>query len=199
MLRKSFIIISIMLLALSGCGGGDKKQPGAQPPAAGAPAGTPGTSGQPGAYGQTATPATCPTKRERKFVKTRFLTNAGLAAGTFRRYIYRPFKDGAFNSGAPKRKRSIAKAAAAAIFSFDQLRRARANAQADPTLCKVLLGPIDKLSASMKDLHGKFKGGQADPAEIGSVETGIDGFHKEAAGAGAGFQDKNPPASAVGG
>jgi hypothetical protein len=198
MLRKSFIIISIMLLALSGCGGGTKSRPEAQPPAAGAPAATPGASG-PGAYGQPAQPAACPTKRERHFVKTRFLTNAGLAAGTFRRYIYRPFKEGAFNSGAPKRKRTIVKAAAAALFAGDQLRRARANAQADPTLCKVLIGPIDKLSASMNDLHGKFKGGQPDPAAIGSTENGIAGFHKDAAGAGAGFQDKNPPASAVGG
>ncbi|MEV5712074.1 hypothetical protein [Actinoallomurus sp. NPDC052274] len=185
-----------MLLALSGCGGGTKSRPEAQPPAAGAPAATPGAAG---AQEQTATPAACPTKRERHFVKTRFLANAGLAAGTFRRYIYRPFREGAFNSGAPKRKRSIVKAAAAAIFAFDQLRRARANAQADPALCKTLIGPIDKLSASMKDLHGKFKGGQADPTAIGSAESGIAGFHKDAAGAGAGFQDKAPPASAVGG
>ncbi|MCO5998479.1 hypothetical protein [Actinoallomurus rhizosphaericola] len=186
-----------MLLALSGCGGGTKNKPEAQPPAAGAPA-APGATGQ-GAYGQTATPAACPTKRERHFVKTRFLTNAGLAAGTFRRYIYKPFRAGAFNSGAPKRKRSIIKAGAAAVFAFDQLRRARANAQADPTLCKVLIGPIDKLSASMKDLSGKLKGGTVDPTEITSVAGGVDGFHKDAASAGAGFQDKNPPASAVGG
>ncbi|MCO6010111.1 hypothetical protein NE236_34605 [Actinoallomurus purpureus] len=188
-----------MLLALSGCGGGTKSRPAVQAPANGAPTGAPGVSGAPGAYGQTATPAACPAKATRKFAKTRFITNAGLAAGTFKRYIYTPYKNGAFKGGAPKRKRAIVKAAAAAVFAFDQLRRAKTNAQSDPTLCKVLIGPIDKLSASMKDLAGKLKGGQADPAEIGSVAGGIEGFRKDAGGAGAGFQDKAPPASAVGG
>lgn len=197
MLRNSFVIISVMLLVLSGCGDGTKNRPEARPPAAGAPA-APGASA-PGGYGQTATPAACPTTRQRHFAKTRFLTNAGLAAGTFRRYIYKPYRAGAFNSGAPKRKRTIVKAAAAAIFAFDQLRRAKANAQADPTLCKVLIGPIDKLTASMKDLHGKLKGGNVDSGLIGSVAGGVDGFHKDAASAGAGFKDKEPPASTVGG
>lgn len=196
MLRKSFIIISIMLLPLAGCGGGTKNRQEAQPPAAAAPN---TTTTAPGAYGQTATPATCPTKSTRKFAKTRFITNAGLAAGTFKRYIYTPFKSGAFSAGAPKRKRSIVKAGVAAVFAFDQLRRAKTNAQADPTLCKVLIGPIDKLSASMHDLAGKLKGGTADPGEIDGVGGGIEAFRKDAGGAGAGFQDKTPPASAVGG
>jgi hypothetical protein len=198
MLRKSFVIISIMLLALSGCGG-DKSRPESQAPAAGAPSGNPGGSAGPDAYGQTPTPAACPTKATRRFAKTRFVTNAGLAAGAFKRYIYTPYRDGAFKNGAPKRKRSIVKAAAAGLFAFDQLRRARTNAQADPTLCKVLIGPIDKLSASMKDLAGKLKGGAVDPTGIGSIASGIEGFRKDAGSAGAGFQDKTPPASAVGG
>ncbi|WP_345433852.1 hypothetical protein [Actinoallomurus vinaceus] len=185
-----------MLLPLAGCGGGTKSRQEPQAPAAGAPQ---ATAGAQGASGQTASPAACPTKATRKFAKTRFITNAGLAAGTFKRYIYTPFKSGAFQAGAPKRKRSIAKAAVAAVFAFDQLRRAKTNAQADPTLCKVLISPIDKLSSSMKDLAGKLKGGNADPTEIGGVFDGIEGFRKDAGGAGAGFQDKTPPASAVGG
>ncbi|WP_433179242.1 hypothetical protein [Actinoallomurus sp. CA-150999] len=185
-----------MLLPLAGCGGGTKSRQEAQPPAAAAPN---TTTTAPGANEQNAAPAACPTKSTRKFAKTRFITNAGLAAGTFKRYIYTPLRSGAFSAGAPKRKRSIAKAALAAVFAFDQLRRAKTNAQSDPTLCKVLIGPIDKLSASMHDLAGKLKGGNADPTEIGSVGDGIEGFRRDAGSAGAGFQDKTPPASAVGG
>ncbi|WP_460357230.1 hypothetical protein [Actinoallomurus acanthiterrae] len=185
-----------MLLPLTGCGGGTKSRQEAQPPAAASPN---TTTTAPGANEQSAAPAACPTKATRKFAKTRFITSAGLAAGTFKRYIYTPFKTGAFQAGAPKRKRSIAKAGIAAVFAFDQLRRAKANAQADPTLCKVLIGPIDKLSSSMHDLAGKLKGGTADPGEIDGVGSGIEGLRKDAGGAGAGFQDKTPPASAVGG
>jgi hypothetical protein len=198
MLRRPVVAVSVMLLVLSACGGTSPEtmgRPAARASALGAPAAA-------GAYAEPATPVTpvaCPTKATRKFAKTRFITNAGLAAGAFKRYIYTPYKNGAFQSGAPKRKRAIVKAAAAGVFAFDQLRRAKNNAQADPTLCKVLIGPIDKLSASMKDLAGKLKGGTADAAEIGGIAGGIEGFRKDAGSAGAGFQDKTPPASAVGG
>lgn len=198
MLRKSFVIISITLLALSGCGSKHKDQE-AHAPVVGVPGGQPSAPGAPGAPGQTSTPAACPTKATRHFAKTRFVTNAGLAAGTFKRYILTPYKSGAFKSGAPKQKRSIVKAAAAALFVLDQLRRAKTNAQADPTLCKILISPIDRLSTAVGDLANKFKRGQVDPAEIGAVSGGIEGFRRDASSAGAGFQDKTPPPSVVGG
>jgi hypothetical protein len=192
MLRKTLIIIPIVLLALSGCSSksNDASGTGAQAPAVGAPAAPPA----PGA-----TPAACPTAATRKFAKTRFITNAGLAAGAFKRYIYTPYKQGEFKSGAPKHKRTIVKAAAAGVFALDQLRRARANIKADPTLCKTLSAPVAALSATMSGLVAKMKKGNVDPTDLATTSGGIEGFRRTAGGAGAGFKDKDVPAGSIGG
>jgi hypothetical protein len=194
MLRKTFIIIPIVLLALTGCSTRSKETAGTVPqsPAVGAPSA--GAAGQ-----DTATPAACPTKATRKLAKTRFVSNAGLAAGAFKRYIYAPYQKGSFKSGAPKQKRSIVKAAAAGLFVLDQLRRAKANAQADPTLCKALVTPLTTLSSSMSGLVGKLKQGQVDPTDIATTSGGVEGFRRVAGGAGAGFKDKDVPSNMIGG
>lgn len=192
------VAVSVMLLALSACGGRSPEtvgRPAARASALGAPA-------APGAYAEPAAPATpvaCPTKATRKFAKTRFVANAGLAAGAFKRYIYTPYKNNAFKANAPHRKKAIVKAAAAGIFALDQLRRAKNNAMADPTLCKALIGPISKLSALARAQVDKLKKGQVDPTGIGALSGGIEGFRKDAGDAGAGFKDRTPPAGAVGG
>jgi hypothetical protein len=186
MLRKSFVIMSIasiVPLTLCSCGGSSTE---AAPPASILSA-------------QTATPTACPTKATRKFAKTRFVVNAGLAAGAFKRYIYTPYRNNAFKKGATGQKKAIAKAAVAGVFVADQLRRAKNNIMADPLLCKTLAGPVTTLSAMAKSLVGKLKKGQADPTDIGSFSSGVEGFRKTAGSAGAGFKDRTPPAGAVGG
>jgi hypothetical protein len=192
MLRKTFIIIPIILLALSGCSSKPKDATGAgaQAPAVGAQT-TPATPG--------ATPGACPTAATRKFAKTRFITNAGLAAGAFKRYIYGPYKRGEFKSGAPKHKRAVVKAAAAGVFALDQLRRARINIKADPTLCRMLSAPIAGLSATMAGLVAKLKKGDVDPTDIANTSGGVEGFRRSAGSAGAGFKDKEVPAGSIGG
>lgn len=198
MLRTYSIVISVMMLTLTACGSHSTQtmRPGANGAAV---ATTSAAAAPPGAYGDMATPAACPTKATRKFVKSRFVANAGLAAGAFKRYIYTPYKSGAFKQGAQGRKRGIAKAAAAAVFVLDQLRRARNNVQADPTLCRALTGPIGKLSALAGAMAVKLKRGEADPTQIGAFDGGIEGFRKDAGNAGAGFQDRTPPAGSIGG
>ncbi|MGH3391477.1 MAG: hypothetical protein ACRDOO_21620 [Actinomadura sp.] len=193
MLRKSFVIMFIVPLALCSCGGRatETLRPGARPSTVGA--------APPGAYAESTTPAACPTKATRKFAKTRFVANAGLAAGAFKRYIYTPYRNNAFKSGAPDQKKAIIKAGLAGAFALDQLRRAKNNVMADPTLCKVLAGPVTKLSALTKSMVDKLKKGQIDPSDIGSVSGGIEGFRKTAGGAGAGFKDRTPPAGVIGG
>jgi hypothetical protein len=194
MLRKTFVIIPIILLALSGCSSKSKDtaDTGAQGPAVGAPSAAPTTPG-------TATPGACPTAPTRKFAKTRFITNAGLAAGAFKRYIYTPYKKGEFKSGGPHHKRAIVKAAAAGLFILDQLRRAKANVQADPTLCRTLSAPIAGLSAVISGLVAKLKKGQVDPTDIATASGGLEGFRRTASSAGAGFKDKDVPANMIGG
>jgi hypothetical protein len=194
MLRKTFVIIPIILLALSGCSSKSKDAAvtGAAPTvgAPSAPATTPADS---------ATPEACPTAQTRKFAKTRFITNAGLAAGAFKRYIYEPYRKGTFKSGAKGQKRSIVKAAAAGLFVLDQLRRARANIHADPTLCKTLSAPMQRLTSAMKGLVDKFKHGQVDPSAIGVASGALEQTRGSAGSVGAGFKDKDVPSNMIGG
>jgi hypothetical protein len=195
MLRKTFVIIPIILLTLAGCSNTKDKeatQTGAVP-SAGAPAAqgaTPTT---------TATPQACPTAQTRKFAKTRFIANAGLAAGAFKRYIYDPYRKGSFKSGAHGQKRAIVKAAAAGLFSLDQLRRARANVHADPTLCRALSAPLQNLTALLKTSVDKLKRGEVDPASIGAASGALEQTRGAAGSAGAGFKDKNVPSNMIGG
>jgi hypothetical protein len=196
MLRKTFVIIPIILLALAGCSSKSKDAgvTGAATTAgapAAAPAATPTDTG--------ATPQACPTAQTRKFAKTRFITNAGLAAGAFKRYIYDPYRRGDFKGGSEKHKRTIVKAAAAGLFTLDQLRRARANVQADPTLCKALSAPMQKLGVAMKSMVDKLKKGDVDPTSIGAASGALEQTRGAAGSAGAGFKDKNVPSNMIGG
>lgn len=195
MLRKTFIIIPIVLLALSGCSSKSKDAAvtgaasGAAAPAA--PATTPPDTA--------ATPTACPTGPTRKLAKTRFVANAGLAAGAFKRYIYDPYRKGSFKNGAAGRKRAIVKAAAAGLFTLDQLRRAKANVQADPTLCKALSAPMQRLSEVMRSMVDRLKKGQVDPTSIGAASGALEQTRGAAGGAGAAFKDKNVPSNMIGG
>ncbi|GLY78561.1 hypothetical protein [Actinoallomurus iriomotensis] len=194
MLRKTFVIIPIILLALAGCSNTKAKETAqGAAPSVGAPA-APGN-----APTATATPTACPTGKTRKLAKTRFIANAGLAAGAFKRYIYDPYRSGAFKSDAKGHKRAIVKAAAAGLFVLDQLRRAKANVQADPMLCRTLSAPLQNLSNVMKSAVDKLRGGNADPSAIGAASGALEQTRSTAGSAGAGFKDKNVPSNMIGG
>ena len=194
MLRKTFIIIPIILLALYGC---SSKSKDATVTGAGPTVGAPTAPAAPPA--DTATPQACPTAQTRKLAKTRFITNAGLAAGAFKRYIYSPYRKGSFKSGAQGQKRAIVKAAAAGLFTLDQLRRAKANVQADPGLCKVLSAPMTRLSTTMKGMVDRLRRGEVDPTSIGAASGALEATRGSASSAGAGFKDKNVPSNMIGG
>jgi hypothetical protein len=194
MLRKTFVIIPIILLALSGC---SSKSKDAAVTGAAPTVGAPAAPAAPPT--DTATPQACPTKATRKFAKTRFITNAGLAAGAFKRYIYEPYRKGTFKSGAPGHKRALVKAAAAGLFVLDQLRRAKTNVQADPTLCKTLSSPLAHLGALVTALTAKFKHGQVDPSAIDATSGALEQTRGTAGSAGAGFKDKEVPSNMIGG
>src|SRR5437879_4112962 len=54
------------------------------------------------------------------FAKTKFVFHAGLAFGAFHRYIYKPFRNGAF--GRPfSHKLALIKAAVASLFVYHEL------------------------------------------------------------------------------
>lgn len=191
MLRKILVIVPITLLALAGCtSSNDAPVSGSEQagPTIGAPAPSPTSP----------TPAACPTAQTRKLAKTRFIANAGLAAGAFKRYVYDPHKAGKFKSEAPGRKAALVKAAAAGLFIADQLRRARANVQADPTLCRSLREPLDRLSTLVSGLGDKLKRGNVDVTDIAAVSGGLEGFRRTAGSAGAGFTNKNVTPNMIG-
>jgi hypothetical protein len=194
MLRKTFVIIPIILLALSGC---SSKSKDAAVTGAAPTVGAPAAPAAPPT--DTATPQACPTAQTRKFAKTRFITNAGLAGGAFKRYIYGPYRTGTFKSGAKGQKRAIVKAGAAGLFVLDQLRRAKANVQADPTLCKTLSAPLQHLSTTMKGLTDRLKRGEIDPTTIGAASGALEQTRSSAGSAGAGFKDKDVPSNMIGG
>jgi hypothetical protein len=191
MLRKTIAVVPTILLALAGCTTSNDRPVTSEQggPTIGAPAAP--------SAGAT-TPAACPSAPARAYAKTRFAANAGLAAGAFKRYIYTSHKEGRFKAGTPGHKTAVVKAAAAGLFATDQLHRARANAQADPALCRALGGPLDKLTATVSGLAGKLKRGQVDANDIAAVSGGLDGFRRTAGSAGAGFKAKDVPAGMIG-
>lgn len=187
MRRTTFLVIPVMLLALAGCGGSKDATKTAS-----------GASASPGVVATTSTgatatanPADCPTSNTRKLAKTRFVANAAIAAGAFKRYLYKPYQAGTFKSGASGRKKAIVKAGVASVVIVDQLRRAKNNVEANPTLCKVLKAPLTKLTATMSALVNKAKQGELDPSELTSAQGALEQFRKDATSAGAGFKDKN--------
>jgi hypothetical protein len=188
MLRKMIVVFPIILLALTGC----TKSNDAPVTEQGGP-----TIGAPAPSTSPTTSVACPSVPARRLAKTRFVANAGLAAGAFKRYIYDAHKQGRFKAGAPGRKAAIVKAAAAGLFVTDQLRRAKTNAQADPALCRVLREPLDRLTTAVSGMADNLKRGEVDITDIAAVSGGLEGFRRTAGSAGAGFRDKDVPPSMI--
>lgn len=94
----------------------------------------------------------CPTTNSKSFAKTRFVTDLGLTAGTFHRYIYKPYQAGEFAKGqVMHHKMDAVQAGAAAALDVKLLKNATENAKANPTLCNHVAQPLS-------DAMGKLKG-----------------------------------------
>jgi hypothetical protein len=126
------------------------------------------------------------------FAKTKFLLHAGLAFGAFHRYLYKPFKAGAF--GHPlQHKLALLKAAAAAAFVVHEVRKASEDAQASALLRK-LFSPLQALAATVTGLAAGLKGGHADAATLGSANGAIESIKSSAASSGAPVTERAPAA-----
>lgn len=121
-----------------------------------------GSSGSASSSSATPEKVTCPQGHTTKhFAKTRFVTDVGLIAGSFHHWIWKPYKQGTFKSGAHGRFKAILKAGATALFIHHMAGNALDNAKASPTLCKLVAQPLANLKAklsSLKDdvLHGNL-------------------------------------------
>ena len=133
---------------------------------------------------------TCPTGGNTvKFAKTKFVADAALAGGAFKRYIYTPAKDGKLKKGASGRVLALVKAAAAGAFVINRLKAAETAAQGNPTLCKVFVAPAAKFTAALTGLVGKAKSGGIDPSDVDGASSALTDLHSAASSGGAGFTD----------
>ncbi|MER7196455.1 MULTISPECIES: hypothetical protein [unclassified Streptomyces] len=138
-----------------------------------------------------AEPTASSSAEKQKFAKTRFVANAGLAAGATYQWIVKPYRKGKFKKGAHGRKLALVKAGVAGAFAYNRLKAAVKNAKGDPLLSKAvapLTAGIDKL----KDLPSKLRKG--DGAAVNSFDDVINSVKDAGKSAGAEVKDKVPSA-----
>lgn len=126
-----------------------------------------------------------------KLAKTKFVLNTGLAIGAFHRYIYKPFKAKGFAKGAPKRKRTIAKAAVAGLFVYNRLKAARDDALSSDKLRPLAL-KLTGLTTKLKDLASKLKSGSFNPAAILGANGALGALTGQSKGLGATIKEHVP-------
>ncbi|MFD4140385.1 hypothetical protein [Streptomyces sp. NPDC058572] len=133
-----------------------------------------------------------------KFAKTRFVANAGLAAGATYQWIVKPYREGKFKKGAEGRTFALVKAGLAGTFAYNRLKAATANAKADPLLSKAV-APLTAGIESLKELGTKLRSGQAGAADVGAFESVINSVKEAGESAGATVTDRIPTTSQLGG
>lgn len=143
------LVALVPLAAATGCGGKDKVVTTTN------------------AQGQVST-RTVPSVR---FAKLKFVLHAGLAYGAFHRYVYKPYRTGAFKSGANGRTKALVKAGAAALFAANELRLARRAALSDDRL-RAIGDKIAGLAPKLNPLASGLKSGQG-LAAIAGVGGGL--------------------------
>ena len=160
MKRLYALVLGLMILfsAATACGSSSKLTHAAAPVSQAAP-------GPQVAY---SSPGTCAGAGTRKIPKTRLLADLGLTYGAFHRYLYKPYKAGAFHHGAHGRTKALVKAGLASAAIVKLLSNASKNAAADPTLCKFVPN-IDHTKASLGNLTNKVKGGTVTPRDVDST------------------------------
>ncbi|KOU31154.1 hypothetical protein ADK53_26110 [Streptomyces sp. WM6373] len=145
-----------------------------------------------------ATPSPSTSAEKQKFAKTRFVANAGLAAGATYQWIVKPYRAGKFKKGAKGRTFALIKAGLAGAFAYNRLKAAADNAKGDPLLSKAM-APLTAGIESLKGLGTKLRKGQAGDADISSFDDVISSVKEAGKSAGATVTDKVPSASQLGG
>lgn len=145
-----------------------------------------------------ASPSATSSAEAQKFAKTRFVANAGLAAGATYQWIVKPYRAGTFKKGADGRKFALVKAGLAGGFAYSRLKAAVANAKGDPLLSKAV-APLTAGIESLKGLGGKLRKGEAGAGDIGAFESVINNIKDAGKSAGAEVKDKVPTTAQLGG
>lgn len=115
-----------------------------------------------------------PTRKHRTVAvgaaRTRFVARAGVAFGTFHRYVYAPLKAG--NLKGAKRRVALAKARAAVVSLSREVSKAKLAAGGSPALRK-LFAPLAGLQASAGTLARSLGHGRTDRLDMESVNKAI--------------------------
>ncbi|MEV8312719.1 hypothetical protein AB0Q95_00995 [Streptomyces sp. NPDC059900] len=156
-------------------------------------AGTTACSGNDDADAAPSSPSPSSSAQKQKFAKTRFVANAGIAAGATYQWIVKPFKAGKFKKGADGRKFALIKAGLAGTLAYNRLKAATKNAKGDPTLSKAV-APLTAGIDSLKDLPKKLRKGDSTDSVVNSFDDIINKVKDAGKGAGAEVKDKVPSA-----
>jgi len=124
------------------------------------------------------------------FDKVRFATDLGVAFFAFHHWVYTPYQQQAFASGAPHRTKALVKGGAALLFTLNRLKAANkiVHNTNDPALMK-LGGMLDGLTSSFSSVGQRMKGGQFNPADVNSINSSVDGLTSSAASSGIKVKD----------
>ncbi|MGW7453788.1 hypothetical protein [Streptomyces sp. NPDC054787] len=144
------------------------------------------------------TPSPSTSAERQKFAKTRFVANAGLAAGATYQWIVKPYREGKFKKGTKGRTFALIKAGLAGAFAYNRLKAAANNAKGDPLLSKAM-GPLTAGIESLKGLGSKLRKGEAGDADISNFDNVIKGVKEAGRNSGAEVVDKVPSASELAG
>ncbi|MET9374835.1 hypothetical protein ACFYV5_32670 [Streptomyces sp. NPDC003035] len=156
-----------------------------------------GGDDEPSASGS-ATPTSTASFEQQRLAKTRFVANAGLAAGATYQWIVKPYREGKFKKGADGRTFALVKAGLAGTFAYNRLKAAVNNAKGDALLSKAV-APLTAGIDSLKDLGTKLRKGEASEADVGAFEDVIKNVKDAGKSAGAEVTDKVPSTSQLGG
>ncbi|MFF0478583.1 hypothetical protein [Streptomyces sp. NPDC004284] len=148
--------------------------------------------------GSAATPSASASFEQQKLAKTRFVANAGLAAGATYQWIVKPYRAGKFQKGADGRTFALVKAGLAGAFTYNRLKAALNNAKGDPLLSKAV-APLAAGIESLKDLGTKLRKGEVGAADVGAFESVINSVKDAGKSAGAEVVDQVPSTSQLGG
>ncbi|OCC09885.1 hypothetical protein [Streptomyces sp. PTY087I2] len=131
---------------------------------------------------------------KQRLAKTRFVANAGLAAGATYQWIVKPYRAGTFKKGAEGRRLALVKAGLAGGFAYNRLKAAAENAKGDPLLSKAV-APLTAGIESLKGLGTKLRKGEAGEGDVGAFESVIESIKNAGKDAGAEVKDKVPSTS----
>ncbi|MEV7847457.1 hypothetical protein AB0O50_26100 [Streptomyces cyaneofuscatus] len=180
----AFLLACAVLVSATACGdSGDS----------GSATGT-GTSSSASASASASAASPSASAEKQRLAKTRFVANAGLAAGATYQWIVKPYRAGTFRKGAEGRTFALVKAGLAGGFAYNRLKAAAENAKGDPLLSKAV-APLTAGIESLQGMATKLRNGEAGEGDIGAFESVIDSIKNAGKDAGAEVKDKVPSTS----